>query len=325
MPSRDDGQRKNREAAARLIQRKEPASRAPHIALVFETTRRAQGFEAIGPTRKRGALRVRLRKRDHSLQRIARKLAFGLLIAGVSTVSSTSACADAAILVYHRFGLAAASTTVSDSALDVQLSWLAAHTRVGKLQAVVDGLKADNVNAPCVAVTVDDGHRSVFTDLFPRLLRYRLPATLFVYPSAISKADYALTWDQLREMAASGLVDVQSHTYWHPNFSVEKRRRTAQDYLRFVTMQLARSRAVIAKQIGRPVDMLAWPFGLSDRELGQAASNAGYVAGFLLGNKPVKSGSDPLALPRIWMSDGDRESRLAATVGTVCPRNRGFN
>jgi Polysaccharide deacetylase len=48
--------------------------------------------------------------------------------------------------------------------------------------------------------------------------------TLFVYPSAVSNAAYALTWEQLRELQATGLVDIQSHTYWHPNFREEKRR-----------------------------------------------------------------------------------------------------
>jgi hypothetical protein len=75
-----------------------------------------------------------------------------------------------------------------------------------------------SVQRLCVAITVDDGHRSVYTDLYPRIVRLRQPVTLFIYPSAISNAPYALTWAKLSEMARSGLVDEQSHTYWHPNF-----------------------------------------------------------------------------------------------------------
>lgn len=54
--------------------------------------------------------------------------------------------------------------------------------------------------------------------MFPLLKKYQIPATLFIYPSAISNASYALTWDQLKEMKETGLIDVQSHTFWHPNF-----------------------------------------------------------------------------------------------------------
>ncbi len=48
----------------------------------------------------------------------------------------------AAILVYHRFGPTAGSTTVSDAALDEQLAWLASHARVAPLRSVVDALRA---------------------------------------------------------------------------------------------------------------------------------------------------------------------------------------
>lgn len=60
--------------------------------------------------------------------------------------------------------------------------------------------------------------------MFPVLRRCGLPMMLFIYPSAISNASYAMTWDQLREMARSGLVDVQSYSYWHPDFKRERER-----------------------------------------------------------------------------------------------------
>ncbi len=234
--------------------------------------------------------------------------------------------ASAAILVYHRFGPVAGSTTVSDATLDEQLAWLASHARVGPLRSVIDALGATPVPAqhPCVAITADDGHQSVYTELYPRIRRYRLPVTLFIYPSAISNAPYALTWPELTEMIASGLVDVQSHTYWHPNFHQEKARRAPADYRSFVDTQLSRSKQIIAAKLGRPVDMLAWPFGIYDAELREAAKRAGYVAGFVLGNRMEAAGTDPLGIPRFWMSDADRVPRLAAMLASACPSDQGY-
>ncbi len=230
-----------------------------------------------------------------------------------------------AILVYHRFGPTAGATTVSDASLDVQLAWLGSHVRVGPLRSVIETLNGDTRTSsrPCVALTADDGHRSVYTDLYPRIRHYGLPVTLFIYPSAISNAPYALTWSQLAEMAASGLVDIQSHTYWHPNFTQEKARRSPADYRAFVDMQLSQSRQVIETHLGRPVDMLAWPFASHDEELEAAARDAGYTAGFILGNRAALPGSDLLALPRFWISDSDRSAQLAAMLGTLCPRGGG--
>jgi peptidoglycan/xylan/chitin deacetylase (PgdA/CDA1 family) len=231
----------------------------------------------------------------------------------------------AAILVYHRFGPTAGSTTVSDAALDEQLGWLASHAHVAPLRSVVEALRAGetSANRPCVAVTADDGHGSVYTDLYPRILRYRLPITLFIYPSAISNASYALTWAQLTEMTGSGLVDIQSHTYWHPNFQQEKMHRSAADYRQFVDTQLLRSKQVLEARVGRTVNMLAWPFAIHDQDLEAAAARAGYDAGFLLGNRAAKLGTDMLALPRFWISDSDRTAQLAAILSTACPLKMG--
>ena len=251
-------------------------------------------------------------------------IAVAATICAAPVVMPGSAAAQAqygaAILVYHRFGPTAGSTTVSDSALDEQLAWLASHARVATLRSVSAALQAglSSAERPCVAITADDGHRSVYTDLFPRIRHHRLPVTLFIYPSAISNAPYALTWAELQEMAASGLVDVQSHTYWHPNFKLEKARRSPADYREFVAMQLSRSMQVIEAQIGRPVDMLAWPFAIHDDELEAAATQAGYVAGFILGNRTALPGTDMLALPRFWISDSDRSAGLATILTKAC-------
>lgn len=248
-------------------------------------------------------------------------VAIGAVLLAGSGFAAEHVDGGGAILVYHRFGPTAGSTTVSDAALDEQVAWLAAHVRVAPLRSVLDALGkgATASDRPCVAITADDGHQSIYTDLYPRILRYRLPVTLFIYPSAIADAAYALTWPELTEMVASGLVDVQSHTYWHPNFNQEKARRTPADYKAFVDTQLVRSKMVLETRIGRPVDLLAWPFAIYDRELETAAVKAGYMAGFILGNRAVRAGTDRMALPRFWVSDGDRAARLAVRLASACP------
>lgn len=256
-----------------------------------------------------------------SLHAFWRACAFVVVIIASSGEAAGRPEPSAAILLYHRFGATAASTTVSDGVLDAQLAWLASHVNVGTLRSVVDGLHGTNTTAghACVAITVDDGHRSDYTDLFPRIRRYGLPVTLFIYPSAISNASYALTWQQVEGMAVSGLVDVQSHTYWHPNFHHEKAHRTPEDYERFVAMQLSRSREIIETRVGRPVNMLAWPFGIVDADLETDAHKAGYVFAFTMSGRAALGGDDPLALPRIWISDSDRGARFAAKIRAACP------
>jgi hypothetical protein len=82
------------------------------------------------------------------------------------------------------------------------------------------------------------------TRLFGLARKYQLPVTLFIYPSAISNTDYAMTWKQLAELKNSGLFEVQSHTLWHANFLQEKRRLSSTEYDKFASTQLAQSKKV---------------------------------------------------------------------------------
>jgi len=218
------------------------------------------------------------------------------------------------VLVYHRFDPnKSGPTTVKTSTFEGQLVWLADHYyRVVPLSAVTDMLRGigPDIQFPAVAITADDGHRSVYTEMFPVIRRYRIPVTLFIYPSAISNAAYALTWAQLREMKASGLVDIQSHTYWHPNFNQEKKRRTPEDYQQFVAYQLVHSRVVLEQRLALKVDMLAWPYGVFDPELEEAAVKAGYICAFAYTGGPAHQGSDLFAIPRIPVSDQDQGVRF---------------
>lgn len=210
------------------------------------------------------------------------------------------------ILTYHRFDpTTPGPTTVTTQVFERQLEWLTAHHyKIVTLRAVIDGLRgtAPPVAAPAVVLTADDGHRSVYTELFPIIRRQHIPVTLFIYPSAISNANYALTWDQLKEMLASGLVDVQSHTYWHPNFRKERAHRSPENYRAFVDDQLTRSKSVLERRLGIKVDMLAWPYGIVDQDLEAAAARAGYISAFGFSGGLAAPGADPFAIPRIPVS-----------------------
>jgi peptidoglycan/xylan/chitin deacetylase (PgdA/CDA1 family) len=152
-----------------------------------------------------------------------------------------------------------------------------------------------------VVITADDGHRSVYAYTLSLVHRYRSPVTLFVYPSAISNADYALTWEQLLELKETRLFDIQSHSYWHPNFKEERRRLNHDDYDKLVQMQLKKSKETLEIKLRTHVDMLAWPFGIFDNELIAKAVDAGYRAAFTLEGRHA-TGSDPImAMPRYLM------------------------
>jgi peptidoglycan/xylan/chitin deacetylase (PgdA/CDA1 family) len=220
--------------------------------------------------------------------------------------AQANACAMT-ILVYHRFAAQPGdSMTVRTSRFEAQLEYLRANGyRVLPLRLLLDCLRQGGAELPdkAVAISVDDGHRSVYAEMLPLVRRYRVPVTAFVYPSAVSNASYAMSWEQLRDLLATGLFDIQSHSYWHPNFKVEKRRLAADEYRLLIRTQLEKSRRALGEHLGVESDMIAWPFGIYDADLIREAKAQGFAAGFTLECRAAHSDDDPMALPRCLIVD----------------------
>lgn len=223
------------------------------------------------------------------------------------------------ILLYHRFG-----PQVADS-MTITTPVFASHLRFLKengytvipLRQLIDvkrGIDKRPLPRKPVVIVEDDAHISVYTEMLPLIRQYRVPVTLFTYPSAISNAKYAMTWEQLRELKATGLFDIQSHTFWHPNFKRDKKKMTAAEYEQSATIQLQKSKARLEKELGGTVDLLAWPFGIYDDDLLRRASAAGYLATFSIERRPVTARDELMKLPRFLMTDADRGPRFEALV-----------
>lgn len=214
------------------------------------------------------------------------------------------------ILLYHRFGpVATGPMMVTTAVFKSQLEYLSTNGYVViSLRHLVDSYLGKKPPPPprSLVLTADDGHKSVYTDMLPLLKKYRVPATLFIYPSAISNATYAMTWSQLRELKETGLIDLQSHTFWHPNFKKDKKRLNPSEYEHFVEMQLKKSKKKMERELDIKVDMLAWPFGIFNDELIDRALEAGYVATFTMERRHACATDNIRCLPRYLIAHSDK-------------------
>jgi peptidoglycan/xylan/chitin deacetylase (PgdA/CDA1 family) len=214
------------------------------------------------------------------------------------------------ILLYHRFGPAAADNmTITTPVFVSHLEYLRANGySVIPLRQLVDYYLGKGPPPPTrsVVITADDGHKSVYTDMLPLVKKYRIPVTLFIYPSAISNASYAMTWDQVRELKKTGFFDIQSHTYWHPNFKKEHERLSPSAYEKFVDMQMRKSKAKLEKEFDTKIDMLAWPFGIHDNFLITKAVEAGYACTFTIEGHSANTSDHVTKLPRYLLTNASR-------------------
>ena len=249
--------------------------------------------------------------------RVARRsFCAALLAAGwMGDARADSRARQVPVLVYHRF-----APTVEDG-MTVRLATFERHLRVlqearcrvvplADVVAWRQGLQ-DTLPPRAVALTADDGHRSQAERMAPMLSGTGWPVTLFVYPSAVSNASYAMSWVQLAALQASGTYRIESHTYWHPNLVRERQRLFADAFDAFATDQLVRSRQRLQDKLGVRPSLLAWPFGMTDAGLMALAERVGYEASFTLGNRHLGR-LDPLhALPRHLVTDALDGPRLA--------------
>jgi peptidoglycan/xylan/chitin deacetylase (PgdA/CDA1 family) len=229
------------------------------------------------------------------------------------------------VLAYHRFAASVVdSMTVRESTFSGHLRVLKelGCTAVSLNEVVAWRAKGTPVPARSVALTADDAHRSQAEVMDPMLKATGWPMTLFVYPSAVSNADYAMTWAQLAELQASGRYTVESHTYWHPHLLRERRARAPADFERFATHQLVASRDRLRDRLGARATLLAWPFGMTDGGLMAMAAQLGYEASFALGHRPVSRHDELQALPRYLMTDAVSASGLARLLDQVFAAGR---
>jgi len=222
------------------------------------------------------------------------------------------------VLVYHRFGSAVADgMTVKTEVFAAQLQWLKDNQyTVIPLRTLIKYLRGQGPPPPpkAVVITADDGHKTVYTDMLPLVRQYNIPVTLFIYPSCISNASYAMTWEQLKEVQQTGLFDLQGHTFWHPNFKREKKKLKLAEYQKLVETQLFKSKAVLQKKLGGQVDLLAWPFGIYDDFLEKEAQKAGYLAAFSIDRRHASKSEKIMAQPRYLMVNGDGTKGFAAII-----------
>lgn len=171
-----------------------------------------------------------------------------------------------------------------------------------------------------LAVTFDDGMRSVLERARPVLGRLGLPATVFVPTDLVGSEGpmswrgieqwvdgehgrelVPLTWQELSTLRAEGW-EIGSHSRTHPRL-VE----LGDDEL---AAELKESRERLEAELGGPCTSLAYPFGEADGRVIRAAGEAGYRAA---GGLPTSfDHASALSWPRtgVWHSDGPFSFRV---------------
>ena len=129
---------------------------------------------------------------------------------------------------------------------------------LSRLEEFLDGRAA--LPRKSVVITIDDGYRSAFEIAYPVLRQHGFPATVFLYSDFVGAGD-ALNWAQMKEMAASGLVDVQPHSKTHANLTLRLPDEAEGRYRERVRREVETPIALIKDRLSLPSVTFAYPYG----------------------------------------------------------------
>jgi biofilm PGA synthesis lipoprotein PgaB len=122
-----------------------------------------------------------------------------------------------------------------------------------------------------VVLTFDDNNVGLLRYALPLLKRYRYPATFFVHTAfvGITTGKEHCTWDQLKEIEATGLVKVYPHTHSHP---ADLRLLKDAQILKEATI----SRQSVEKHLGGSRRFYCYSNGFYDERVARISHQAGY-------------------------------------------------
>jgi peptidoglycan/xylan/chitin deacetylase (PgdA/CDA1 family) len=218
------------------------------------------------------------------------------------------------VLIYHRVGAGMGQEMdVAEDLFRTQMRLLARRFEPVTLEEGAGRLASgDPLPRDLVAVTFDDGYRDVHRRAWPILSALRVPATLFLATAFLEgeirapirrgrdagEEPLPLAWDEVREMVASGLVSVGSHSHTHRDFDALTPGEAAEE--------VRRSKAILEDRLGRPVESFAYPRAVVGHEDVVAATYRYSVTGDGAKNPAGGTGSAPRRLSRtpIRASDG---------------------
>ncbi|TKC83110.1 poly-beta-1,6-N-acetyl-D-glucosamine N-deacetylase PgaB [Trinickia terrae] len=219
-------------------------------------------------------------------------------------------------------GSVADTCAISTATLNTIFAWLKAKDfhPVSVDQIVASREGGAPLPPRAVLLSFDDAYTSQYTKAFPLLKAYNYPALIGVVtrwtgtpagqPVRISKKSvmppgYFMSWDNLREMADSGLVEIASHTHdMHhgalanpqgnelPAASAHlydpglERYETDEEYRARIHGDLGHSVDLIKQHTGVTVRSAVWPYGMYNAALIRASQALGMQVHFTLDDGP---------------------------------------
>lgn len=141
-----------------------------------------------------------------------------------------------------------------------------------------------------IILTFDDGYEDFYTDAFPLLKKYNAKATIYIIYDFIGRRGF-LNKAEIKELIASGLIEVGSHTLDH-SFLKSASPEVAKK-------QIVDSKSLLEKTFGITVNTFAYPYGAFNQSDVKLVQDAGYIAAVTVARGTKQSDNNIFDLYRL--------------------------
>jgi peptidoglycan/xylan/chitin deacetylase (PgdA/CDA1 family) len=199
------------------------------------------------------------------------------------------------VLIYHRVGRRTdVSVDLPSDLFRAQLDLIADQFTTVTLDDAASLLASPRApeGKPRIALTFDDGTADFADEVVPELVDRGLPATVYLATQFIETgahfpdAGVPMSWDALRDAAATGLVEIGSHTHTHCLLDRVSGATAAHE--------IARSVGVIEDRLGLRCRHFAYPKALLGSADAEREVRARFDTAAIAGTRPNAYGRTDL-------------------------------
>lgn len=245
---------------------------------------------------------------------IVLSLAIGLTaVSGFADQSPRYANQVAVLMYHHVHDTDKSSGTITPALFRDQLAYLQdegySFITLDQFRGFMDG--SGEVPDNAVLVTFDDGYESFNTFALPVLQQLQIPAVNFIITDSLAhpKEDVPpkMSADDIRRAtAAPASIEAQCHTdAFHGKrdngkaLLLQDSSETDDAYRKRLAADTASCIAKLRAIVDKPVDTLAYPFGIYDSKAAAAIGSAGIRFAFTIAPGMAVASGNPMNIPRI--------------------------
>lgn len=242
---------------------------------------------------------------DRLIKWICLLAGMGLVFAAVwgsdakASPTSTSDGVDLPIIMYHSILKDPALTgtyVLPPDQLEADLKYIkqAGYTPV-LMKDIIAYAEDEHTTLPAkpILITFDDGYYNNYVYVYPMMKKYDMKCVIsivgkftdIIEPGEHQSANYShCSWEQLKEMSDSGLVEIQNHTYNMHTIDAHRAGarkcsgETVEQYRSVLQADVGKLQELLASRIGAAPTTFVYPFGKYSEESEPLLKEMGFRA-----------------------------------------------